>query len=338
MRQSTAHLPETQVRLNELTFPRNRVHIHRTRLAFIHLDNLLHYAKIDRDGRLDGYVAAYLPDETVVLLLRRGELMNAVCFSERGRSVIPIATALKDIRDEMERGELVYCDAPMEQLAWTYSSCAVPPRRRHVDGADPASLFPALRNELFTGVLELISNGRLSYFRFEDGQFVNGYYCGKNEEISVPQFVESLFHPAPDGTVPSLIASVFPPLSEIPDQAPPAMIEAYRELFWRIAEGAERELPGEALKRTYKLRDSLTGTHAALPVIGAPLDREPAPLVTTAEALTSALSDWALQLLQQIEIVSPGSAEKVLREATREQRFVLQKAGFYSRLPWTINW
>src|ERR1700704_1176149 len=155
MRQSTAVLTETQVRLNDLHFPHNRVHIHRTRLAFIHLDNLLHYAKIDRDGRLDGYVAAYLPDEVILLLLRRGEVINAVCFAERGRQVMPIAQALKDIHEEIERGELTYCDAPMEQLAWIYASCLSAVRRRHVEAADPASLFPALRDELFSGVLEV---------------------------------------------------------------------------------------------------------------------------------------------------------------------------------------
>src|SRR5882672_1752865 len=100
MRQSTALLPETQVRLNDLHFPHHRVHVHRTRLSFIHLDNLLHYAKIDRDGRLDGYVAAYLPDSVILLFLRRGEVINAVCFTDTGRSVMPIAKALKDMRDE----------------------------------------------------------------------------------------------------------------------------------------------------------------------------------------------------------------------------------------------
>ena len=147
MRQSTALLPETQVRLNDLHFPHNRVHVQRTRLAFIHLDNLLHFAKIDRDGRLDGYVAAYLPDQVVLLLMRRGDVINTVSFAESARTVVPIAKALKDIREELERGELAYCDAPMEQLAWTYSSCATPPRRRYVDAAQPASLFPALRAE-----------------------------------------------------------------------------------------------------------------------------------------------------------------------------------------------
>ncbi|MBI4502534.1 MAG: hypothetical protein HY700_15415 [Gemmatimonadetes bacterium] len=338
MRQSTALLPETQVRLNDLHFPHNRVHVHRTRLAFIHLDNLLHFAKIDRDGRLDGYVAAYLPDQVVLLLMRRGEVINAVSFAERARTVIPIATALKEIRDEVERGELAYCDAPMEQLAWTYSSCATPPKRHFVDAAQPASLFPALRAELFTGVLEFISNGRMSYFRFEDGKFLNGYYCGKPDQMTVPQYVESLFQADAAGTRPQIAATVFPPLTEIPEQAAPAMIETYRELFWRIVDAAERELPGEGMKRAYKLRDALGKTHAPLPVIGTPRDREADPLVTTAEQLTFALSDWALQLLEQLEIMSPGAAEKILREATKEQRFMLQKAGFFSRLPWAIRW
>jgi len=338
MRQSTALLPETQVRLTELQFPHNRVHVQRTRLAFIHLDNLLHYAKIDRDGRLDGYVAAYLPDELIVLLLRRGEVINAVTFTEGGRQVMPIARALRDIKEEMERGELTYCDAPLEQVAWMYASCASPLQRRPVDASQPTSLFPALRHELFTGVLELISSGRITYFRFEDGQFVNGYYCGKAESMTVPQYVESLFHPDAEGVRPQLSALAFPPLSEIPEQASPAMVEIYRELFWRIAEAAERELPGEAIKRTYKLRDSLAGTHAPLPVIGTPRDRESEPVVTTAEELTVALGEWAHKLLEGLEIMSPGSAEKVLKEATREQRFMLQKAGFFGRLPWPVHW
>src|SRR2546426_10891879 len=171
MRQSTALLPETQVRLTELQFPFNRVHIARTRLTFIHLDNLLHFAKIDRDGRVDGYVAAYLPDSVVLLLLRGGELINALCITEGGRQVIPIAKALKDIRAEMERGELSYHDAPMEQLAWMYGSCSNPVKRRVLGTAQPASLFPALRHELFSGGLEFISNGRGSYFPFGGGQF-----------------------------------------------------------------------------------------------------------------------------------------------------------------------
>ncbi len=338
MRQSTALLPQTQVRLSDMAFPSNRVHIHRTRLAFIHLDNLLHFAKIDRDGRVDGFITAYLPDQVILLLMRAGDVITAVSFTEGGRQVVPIARALRDMREETERGELAYGDATVEQLAWMYTSCAGGAKRRLVDEREPAKLFPALFHELFSGVLELISNGRVSYFRFQDGKFVNGYYCEKADAMTVPQFAESLFQPAADGTSPVINAAVFSPTTDIPVQASPAMIETYRDLFWRITQAAEQEVPGEAMKRAYKTRDALAANHPPLPVLGTPLDREPGQLVTTADQLTEALAAWTQQVLEQLEIVMPGVAATVLKDATKEQRFMLQKSGFFTRLPWTVRW
>ena len=60
--------------------------------------------------------------------------------------------------------------------------------------------------------------------------------------------------------------------------------------------------------------------------------------MATSEQLTLALAEWALQLLQQLEIMAPGIAANALRDATREQRFMLQKTGFFSRLPWAVKW
>ena len=39
-----------------------------------------------------------------------------------------------------------------------------------------------------------------------------------------------------------------------------------------------------------------------------------------------------------VEIVAPGTAERLVRDATRDQRFVLQAAGYYDKLPWRIHW
>jgi len=242
------------------------------------------------------------------------------------------------MREENERGDLAYYDATLEQLAWMYASCATPAKRRLVDDREPHKLFPVLFHELFTGVLELISNGRVSYFRFQDGKPGNGYYCAKPEAMTVPQYVESLFQPAADGTRPVINASVFPPIAEIPEQASPAMIETFRDLFWRITQAAEKEMPGEGTKRAYRARDALAATHPPLPILGTPLDREPSPLVTTADQLNAALAEWTQKFLSELEIVLPGIAGSVLKEATKEQRFMLQKAGFFTRLPWTIRW
>src|SRR6058998_3191851 len=118
MRASTARLTNTPVRLADLQFPQAGQLIHRTRLAFIHLDNLLSFAKRDRDGRIDGYLVAWLPDECVLLFLRKGEAVNAASMHTVGREVITITEALRRMRAEVERGEIGYAAAPLEQLAW----------------------------------------------------------------------------------------------------------------------------------------------------------------------------------------------------------------------------
>src|SRR5258706_15449319 len=98
MRASTARLTNSPVRLADLQFPQVSRLIHRTRLAFIHLDNLLAYAKRDRDGRIDGYLAAHLPDECVLLLFRKGEAGNAAALhTSVGHPITPHA-ALKIMR------------------------------------------------------------------------------------------------------------------------------------------------------------------------------------------------------------------------------------------------
>src|SRR5213596_3975361 len=162
MRASTARLMNSPVRLADLTFPQVNRLIHRTRLGFIHLDNLLAFAKRDRDGRVDGYITAYLPDECVLLLFRKGEAVNAASLHTAGRQVVTITEALKRMRAEVERGEVAYCAAPMEQLAWMYHSCAVRVQPRVLDPDQPGAFFPVLKQEQVAVVFELSSAGRVS--------------------------------------------------------------------------------------------------------------------------------------------------------------------------------
>src|SRR5713226_9126140 len=151
MRASTARLMNSPVRLADLTFPQVNRLIHRTRLAFVHLDNLLAFGKRDRDGRVDGYITAYLPEECLLLFFRKGEAVNAASLHTTGRQVITITEALKRMRAEVERGELAYAAAPMEQLAWMYQSCAAPIETRVVDATHPEAFFPVLTQEKVTG-------------------------------------------------------------------------------------------------------------------------------------------------------------------------------------------
>src|SRR6184192_2552339 len=204
MRASTARLMNSPVRLADLTFPQVNRLIHRTRLAFIHLDNLLAFGKRDRDGRVDGYITAYLPDECLLLFFRKGEAVNAASLHTTGRHVITPTEALKRMRAEVERGELAYSAAPMEQLAWMYQACAVPVEMRVVDPAQPGAFFAAFARDKVSGILELVSYGR-----FDAGRYHSGYFCDKPDVMAIPKFLESQFHAGVDGQPPVLTAAVF---------------------------------------------------------------------------------------------------------------------------------
>jgi hypothetical protein len=337
MRASSARLTNSPVRLADIVFPQTSRLIHRTRLAFIHLDNLLAFGKRDRDGRVDGYLTAHLPDECLLLFFRRGEAVNAASMHTTGRQVITIDEALKRMRAEVERGDLSYAAAPMEQLAWMYQSCAAASGARALESATPDSLFPTLHQEKAGGVLELISNGRVSYLRFEDGRFARGYFCDKDDAQPVPQYVESLFQAGAAGAR-ALSARMFPAVADLPAQAPHALINTYRELYWRIVDAVDLEVPGEARKRAQKLAVALGEAHQALALLSVPRGDDVPDAVVRPEELAHALRAWTRQLLEDVEIMMPGTAPRVLKESTHEHRYVLQAAGFYDGLPWPVTW
>jgi hypothetical protein len=264
--------------------------------------------------------------------------VNAASLHTSGRQVVTITEALKRMRSEVERGDLSYNAAPMEQLAWMYQSCAVPAETKNVNPKEPGALFPTFAQERTTGVLELISNGRVSYLRFDEGRFAGGYFCDKPDTLVVPKFLESQFAPDGDGQPPALTATMFPRVSELPQQAPNALINTYRELYWRIVDEVDKEFPGEARRRAQKVSTGIREAHKAITILAAPRGVETPDAVVQPEELSNALSDWSLQLLEGVEVMMPGTAPKILREATREHRYVLQSAGFYGRLPWQVSW
>src|SRR5882762_306062 len=207
MRASTARLMNSPVRLADLTFPQVNRLIHRTRLAFVHLDNLFAFGKRDRDGRVDGFITAYLPEECLLLFFRKGEAVNAASLHTAGRQVITITEALKRMRAEVERGDLAYCAAPMEQLAWMYTACGGAYQPRGIDVKEPERFFPVLQQEKVTGVLELISNGRVSYLKFDQGKYLSGHFCDKPDNVPPARYLESLFDAGPGGGGPPAMSA-----------------------------------------------------------------------------------------------------------------------------------
>src|SRR5262249_15050832 len=91
-----------------LRFPYTRVLLPRTRLAYVHLRNLLTDAKRDRAARISGYVAVSLPDELVTLYLLGGEVATATVRDGRGARAVAIASALEAVPTEPEYGEICF--------------------------------------------------------------------------------------------------------------------------------------------------------------------------------------------------------------------------------------
>lgn len=338
MRQSSAILSGTRVRLSDLRFPGGQVLIHRTRLAYIHLDNLLNFAKFDRDGRVDAYIAAYLPDEVTLIFVRGGHVVTAVALGQKDRTVVPIADAVRSMRAEIERGELAFCEASAEQLTWMYHAGIAPLEPVPVDQQAPAKVFADLQRDQFTGVLEFIVDGRVSYIRMDAGRFAAGYFADKPGDTSIPSWIEQLLQPHADGSRPTVVVGAFQPGTALPEQASTALLEAAREVFWRLAEHAEQEAPQDGMKRALKLRDTVAQAHPPLAAVSIPRDQPLTATVMTPADVTMGLAQWARQLLEQLEVVAPGAAPGVLRAATKDHRFLLQRAGFYGQLPWTVTW
>src|SRR5882724_13522443 len=296
MRASTARLMNSPVRLADLTFPQVTRLIHRTRLAFVHLDNLLAFGKRDRDGRIDGFITAYLPEECLLLFFRKGEAVSAASLDTTGRRVITITEALKRMRAEVERGELAYSAAPMEQLAWMYQSCAAPVEMRTVDPGQPGAFFAAFARDKTSGILELTSNARVSYVRFDGGRYASGYFCDKPEVMAIPKFLESQFHASAERQTPVLTAAEFPYVADLPQQAPNALINTYRELYWRIVDEVDKEFPGEAKRRAQKVSAGIVDAHKAIAILSAPRGTDTPDSVVQPEELSNALTDWSPQL------------------------------------------
>src|SRR2546425_9952294 len=89
---------------------------------------------------------------TTLFRSRKGEAVNAASLDTTGRQVITITEALKRMRAEVERGELAYSAAPMEQLAWMYQSCAAPVEMRTVESEQPGAFFAGFARDKTSGV------------------------------------------------------------------------------------------------------------------------------------------------------------------------------------------
>jgi hypothetical protein len=338
MRASSAVLTDTSVRLWDLVFPAERALLVRTRSAYVHLDNLIAYAKRDRDAKVHAWLACYRPDETILLFFLAGELVNAAVIAPVGRFAVAISEAMKHVRAEPERAEIAYHSAPAETLAAMYASCAQPPQDLGLDPSSPKTIFDNVLAKSWTGLLELISNGRVNYLSVRDGRYASGIFSEQRPNEDAKSYLSRLFMAGPKEARPRVAVKAFAGSTTLPLQATPALVALFRQYVWDLVDLAEREMPSDAAKRAERIRLKLAVAHEALKSVGGVRGSAYADPIVEPAAFTDGVAGWTKDFLGELEVIHPKIATRLLKEATREQRFQLAAVGFFDRLPWKVEW
>jgi hypothetical protein len=132
-------------------------------------------------------------------------------------------------------------------------------------------------------------------------------------------------------------ARLFPVPPPLPVQAPPAMIQAYRDLMAaivkRLVDGGMDGAPSVA----EHARNVLVGRHPCLDRFSLthPHPRDP---VTDTPALSAAIGAWIGELLWTVVPQDGTKPEQLIGELARERRHMFQSAGLFDALPWKVEW
>jgi hypothetical protein len=314
-----------------LRFPSDRNLLQRTKLAYVDLPRLLNHAKRDRAAKVSAYVAVWLPEALVILYLRNGELVNASVDTGRVRHALPLSDALGRIPAEPEWGDICFCEAPDEQLACMYTAHSVPELPWDNGASESNDIFSYLHSSRFTGLIELTIEGHVNYLIFEDGKVARGYLTGSRERPFAERAVRSLA----DGNTVSRMLKRFPLRRDLPSQAMPTLIQAYRDLMDSLIRELVQAGRVSAPAIAEHARSTLLAKHPNLAGFGR--DTRFDPVCSTAE-LSRDIAAWATETVWAGMDIEKGAPHELLRGLTRERRHMFQSAGFFEHIPWKLEW
>ncbi len=315
-----------------LRFPHSRVLLPRTRLAYIHLRNLLTDAKRDRTAKVSGYVAVSMLDELLTLYLLDGEAANATLRDPQRSQVLSIAAALEKVPAAPEYGEVCFHEADEEQLACMFAThtAAPEPWPDNLTPGDPQSLFPYLASTTFDGFVEIVANENVNYLVFRNGAVARTFLTSAPHGTIVDR-VSKLF--AREGRIGDLRVTRWGVASSLPVQAPTALVHAYRELVTsivaRLVELGREEAPAIA----EQARVSLCAAHPVLE--GFSVGGKPTKDATAeAPAVTAAVAAWLRETLWSACDHDANPPDAIFRELTWDRRHIFQSAGLFDQVPW----
>lgn len=319
-----------------IRYPAKRVLLQRTRLAYVHLRNLLTDAKRDRAARVSGYVAVWMPEELLVLFLEEGEVVNATSSTD-GIAFQPIAIsdAIGRVPTAAEYGSICFHEASNEQLDLMFASQTGTPiaMPRELSLSDSASLLGYLDGLMIDGALEVIADGSVNYVSLAEGRPTSGCFVDPrvgDVTAHIRLLLEGKAHAAPP------IVRLWPIPDALPAQASPALIQSYRELMTALSVRLMVGGSAGAAEIVEGARRSLVARHPMLERFSPALERAKDP-VTDSASLTKAIGAWIADVLWAAGI-EEATPEELLKELTLARRHVFQAAGLYESLPWKVKW
>lgn len=319
-----------------LRFPKVRALLPRTRLAYVHLSNLLTDAKRDRAARVFGYVAISLPDELLVLYMEEGELVNATATADGlAWRALPISEALGKVPNAAEYGEICFHEAEDEQLAAMYQAQSAPDIEWPAELA-PRSVSAVLGNlmaTLFDGVLEVTQDGAVHYVVFQHGMPLRGYFADESPGDVAARTRALLERAFANGG--AVRRWGVPPV--LPNQAAPALISAYRELVGTLMKRLTDSGAHGAFAVAEHARHHLLSRHPALERFSLTIPNQRDPVVET-PALSAAIAAWLSETMWHLHLPDGVSAEAMVAEIARPRRHLFQAAGLWEALSWSIPW
>lgn len=319
-----------------IRYPAKRVLLQRTRLAYVHLRNLLTDAKRDRSARVSGYVAVWMPEELLVLFMEEGEVVNATTSADGKRfAPIAISEAIGRVPTAAEYGSICFHETTDEQLDLMYATqTAEPlplPRELHLN--DPTAVLAYLDATMHDGALEVVADGAVNYVATVGGKPVRGYFVDSRPGdigVHLRTLLEGRVLAAP----PTVRLWATP--QALPAQASPALIQAYRELIGALIARLRESGSASASEVTEGARRALVARHPMLERFSpsVPTVKDP---VTDAQTLTKAIAAWTADILWAAcpDTTTP---EQVLHDLTASRRHVFQAAGLFDALPWKVKW
>jgi hypothetical protein len=318
-----------------LRYPCTRVLLPRTRLAYVHVKNLLTDAKRDRGARVSGYVAIWLPEEFLVLYLQGGELVNACIHDGHAFQPIAIGAAVEKVPVEPEYGEICFHETDDSQLACMYATQTTLPESwpSELRTSDPAALFPYLMASTFDGLVEIAHEGAVNYLLFRNGVVETTYLAGMQGGSMVDR-VSRLFDSERRALHLSVRRWTHP--APIPVQAPTGLVQAYRDLatslVLRLVADGRESAPAIA----EHARQTLLTAYPALD--GLSFSGRPArAVVADADALTAGIAALINEMLWAAGDQPGDGTAAMLRDLMHDRRHLFQSAGLYERIAWKVT-